>query len=83
MDLLTLNPLIMLLAFSLVSFRRWKNPVNSEAVFMVCMGWAAIAVLSLSGGIMLFVVRDYVVAIFLLLLSPAAAYVATRFRDLN
>lgn len=71
----------MLLVFAVLSLRIWKRESNKQTLLMTCMGWAGIAVLSLTGSVILFVVGDLLIPIFLLALSSVAAYVATKFKN--
>lgn len=83
MELSNYLPFIMLLVFAAVSLRIWRAKSNDQTKLMICMGWAAIAILSLAGSIMLFATGSIVVPIILLFLSPVAAYVAKRFKDVQ
>ncbi|WP_109339685.1 hypothetical protein [Saliniradius amylolyticus] len=81
MELSNFLPFIMLLVFLAVSLRIWKTETNNQTTLMICTGWAAIAVLSLTGSVILFATGSVVVPIILLFLSPVAAYVAKRFKN--
>ncbi|MDT7525439.1 hypothetical protein NOG12_05015 [Pseudidiomarina sp. GXY010] len=83
MELSNFLPFVMLLVFSGLSLRIWKTESNSQAVLMICMGWAAISVLSLVGSIMLFVAGGIIVPTILFTLSPVAAYVANQFKNVQ
>ena len=81
MELLSIYlPSIMLLVFCLLSLRFWKAKDHVEKLLMVSMGWAGIAVISITGSIILFVAGKYSASISLLALAPIAAYVATKFK---
>lgn len=83
MELSNYLPFIMLVTFAALSLRVWRTERNSQTVLMICMGWAAISVLSLVGSIMLFVAGGIIVPTILFTLSPVAAYVANQFKNVQ
>ncbi|MGQ8363837.1 hypothetical protein [Glaciecola sp. 1036] len=84
MELLSIYlPMLMLLVFSILSLRLWKAEYNVEKLLMVSIGWAGIAVISITGSIILFVVGKNSESISLLALAPIAAYVAIKFKNLK
>ncbi len=83
MDLSSYLPFMMLLVFAAISLRAWKTKSNNQTLLMICMGWAGIAVLSLTGSILFFVTGRELIPIFLLILSPISAFVATKFKTIQ
>lgn len=81
MELSNVLPCLMLMAFSALSLRAWQKKNNPQILLTICIGWAAIAVLSLVFCIGLLIFDGMLGAIFLFFLSCAAAFVATLFKN--
>ncbi|MBU1312143.1 MAG: hypothetical protein KKE30_21675 [Gammaproteobacteria bacterium] len=83
MELSHFLPCIILLVFSGLSLGIWKTEDNSQTILMICMGWAAISVLTVVGSIMLFIAGGIIVPVILSILSAGSAYVANKFKNLQ
>lgn len=83
MELSNFLPCILLLVFSGLSLGIWKTEDNSQTILMICVGWAAISVLSLVGSIVLFIAGGVILPVILSILSAVSAYVANKFKNLQ